>query len=268
MTLYSVVGAQGFIGTALVARLRAQGVEPYLPARGDEHLLGRDLGRVFYCAGLTGDYRDRPFAAVEAHVAQLARLLEHGRFERLVYLSSTRVYDANPDAQGHEDAPLRVNAGNAEHLYELSKLLGENLAVNRSGGRGAAARLSYVFDWTPDATGFLSDWLRQAAGRRDLTLDTSPADGRDYIHRDDAVAGLRAIVDSDLNEVVNLAAGRITTNTELAETFAAAGWRVDFRRSAEAQTARAPDVAKLAALGVRPRDARALIAGYLSTLRP
>jgi nucleoside-diphosphate-sugar epimerase len=268
MTLYSVVGAQGFIGAALVAQLREEGKEPYLPERGDDALLGRDLGRVFYCAGLTGNYRDRPFAAVEAHVSQLARLLENGRFERLVYLSSTRVYDANPEAQGREDAPLRVNPTDPEHLYELTKLLGENLAVNRSGGRGAAARLSYAFDWTPGATGFLSDWLRRAGESRDLSLDTSSGDGRDYIHRDDAAAGLRAIVDSDLNGVVNLAAGKITTNADMAETFSDAGWRVDFRREAQPQPVRPPDVAKLAALGVHARDARTLVAAHLATLRP
>jgi nucleoside-diphosphate-sugar epimerase len=267
VTLYSVIGAGGFIGARVAQTLRADGQEVFAPGRGDE-VLGRDLGRVFYCAGLTGDYRTRPFDTVEAHVGLLSRILERGRFERLVYLSSTRVYDANPEAHGREDAPLRVNPGDPEHLYELSKLLGENLTVNRSGGRGAAARISYAFDWTPDGAGFLSNWLRRAGESRRLALDTSPGEGRDYIHRDDAVAGLRAILDSDLNGLVNVAAGRVVTNAELAEIFAAAGWRVTFRRLANMQAPLPPDVSRLAALGVQARDVRALIADYLATLRP
>jgi nucleoside-diphosphate-sugar epimerase len=267
VTLYSVIGSGGFIGARVAQTLRADGQEVFTPGRRDE-VLGRDLGRVFYCAGLTGDYRTRPFETVEAHVGFLSRILEHGRFERLVYLSSTRVYDANPDAQGREDAPLRVNPNESEHLYELSKLLGENLAVNRSGGRGAAARLSYVFDWTQDAAGFLSDWLRRAGESRDLALDTSAWDGRDYIHRDDAVAGLRAVLDSDLNGVVNVAGGRTVTNAELAHTFRDAGWRVTFRRAAQGQAPPPPDVSRLTALGLQARDVRALIADYLATLRP
>jgi nucleoside-diphosphate-sugar epimerase len=267
VTLYSVIGSGGFIGARVTQTLRADGQEVFAPGRSDE-VLGRDLGRVFYCAGLTGDYRTRPFETVEAHAGLLSRILEQGRFERLVYLSSTRVYDANPDANGREEAPLRVNANDPEHLYELSKLLGENLAVNRSGGRGAAARLSYVFDWTADARGFLSDWLRRAAESRDLALDSNPEDGRDYIHRDDAVAGLRAILDSGLNGIVNVAAGRTVTNAELAEIFGAAGWGVSFRRAAQGQASPSPDVSRLAALGVQARDVPALIADYLATLTP
>ncbi len=140
--------------------------------------------------------------------------------------------------------------------------------MNRSDGRGAAARLSYVFDWTADATGFLSELLREAAHNRALTRTSRPSDGRDYIHRDDAVAALRAILDSDANAVVNVAAGRIVTNAELAETFAAAGWQVAFTRPPEATHQRPPDVARLAALGEGARDVRSLIAAYLAGLQP
>jgi hypothetical protein len=82
------------------------------------------------------------------------------------------------------------------------------------------------------------------------------------------VAGLRAILDSGLNGIVNVAAGRTVTNADLAEVFEAAGWGVSFRRAAAGQASPAPDVSRLAALGVRARDVPALIADYLSTLTP
>ena len=265
MAHYTVIGGRGFIGARVIQALEADGEKVFAPER-IEDLADGDLGRVFYCAGLTGDYRTRPFATVEAHVGLLSRILEARRFDRLVYLSSTRVYDASPDAEGREDRPLRVDPNDPEHLYELTKLLGENLAVNRSSGHGAVARLSYVFDWTPDATGFLSDLLRRAGGSRDLALDSSPDVGRDYIHRDDAVAGLRAILDGGTSGVVNVASGRIVTNAGLAETFEAAGWRVAFSRAEARPAAKAPDTSRLAALGVRPRDVRGLIAEHLAAL--
>lgn len=264
---YTVIGASGFIGARAVEMLRTAGEDVFAPRR-DDDLDGADLGRVFYCAGLTGDYRSRPFDAVEAHVGRLSRILEHGRFERLVYLSSTRVYDANPEAGGREDAPLRVNPNDPEHLYELTKLLGENLAVNRSGGRGAAARLSYVFDWTPDAAGFLSDWLKQAAATRKLTIASSGAAGRDYIHRDDAVDALRTILDGGESEVINVASGQILTNLALATVFEDAGWAVTFNQADGAPAAGAPDIGRLAALGVKVRDVRTLIAAHLRELTP
>ena len=56
MSLYTVIGASGFIGGRLVQALRAQGAEVHAPTRSDPELFARDLGRVFYCAGLTGDW--------------------------------------------------------------------------------------------------------------------------------------------------------------------------------------------------------------------
>ena len=44
-----------------------------------------------------------------------------------------------------------------------------------------------------DATGFLPDLLRRARRQREIVLASSAASGRDYIHADDAIAGLIAI---------------------------------------------------------------------------
>ena len=266
MSLYTVIGAGGFIGSRLVARLQGEGAQLYAPARGDPAIWTRDLGRVFYCAGLTGDYRQRPFDAVEAHVGLLARILAKARFERIVYLSSTRLYDALGDGAGQEDRPLPLDPGDPRHVYELSKALGENLALTQSAGRGAVARLSYVFDWGDGAEGFLSDWLRQARASRRLTLASSPSFGRDYIHLDDVVAGLRAILDSDTTQIVNLASGQTLSNAQIAQVFAARGWQVDFTAPPVEVAPRRCDVARLKALGAPAREVLALIDGYLATL--
>lgn len=265
MTLYSVIGGGGFIGRRMVRALRDAGAEVRTPARDGSDLFHGDLGRVIYCAGLTGDYRERPFETVEAHVTLLARLLEHGRFERLVYLSSTRLYQTAQAASGREDKPLRFDPNDREQVYELSKALGENLAVNRSQGRGTAARLSYVFDWEPGSAGFLSDWLVRARDRRQLQVASSPEDGRDYVHVDDVTAALRRLADSEANGIVNVASGRTTTNAEIAEVFRRAGWTVAFAR-AGAPPATPVDVERLAELGLRVRPPLALIEGYLAGL--
>lgn len=116
MTGYTVIGASGFVGSHVAAHLRGQGIEPFCPVRDDPALWDHDLGRIFYCAGLTGDYRTRPFDTVEAHVGLLARLLEKARFERIVYLSSTRLYDSQPGGEGREEGAIAIDAGDPEHL--------------------------------------------------------------------------------------------------------------------------------------------------------
>ena len=46
----------------------------YAPAKGDPELLERDLGTVFYCAGLTADYDRRPFDASSPRHVSIYRL--------------------------------------------------------------------------------------------------------------------------------------------------------------------------------------------------
>ena len=269
MTVYTVIGAAGFVGSHVVARLRANGVDPWCPARGDQGLWDRDLGRVIYCAGLTGDYRTRPFETIEAHVALVGRLIERADFERFVYVSSTRLYDLLSEGTGTEDRAIPINPGNAEHLYELSKLLGENLTLHRSGGRGVVARLSYVFGWEEGAQGFLSDWLRSARGGRKLTLDSSPGFARDYIHVEDVAGALIAMAESDSAlGIVNVARGETLSNADIAALFKQRGWEVAFaREGGSARRAGAISAHRLAGIGATARPVLPLIDAYLGQMR-
>ena len=254
MSLATVIGAGGFIGGRLVEVLKAEGREVYAPGRVDPALFDRDLGHVFYCAGLTGDFVDRPFDAVEAHVSLIARILRQARFERLIYLSSTRLYDSLGAAGGREDAVLALDPTLPRNVYDLSKALGENLCLTRSGGRAAVARLSNVFDLHPMASGFLSDLLARAVHERTIMLEVSPAGGRDYIHLDDAIAGLLAIDATTGSGIVNIASGQVLTNIELARAFRSAGWKLAFSGRTDPPLPPTCDVSRLAALGVRPRE--------------
>jgi len=264
MSLATVIGAGGFIGGRLVQALQAQGREVYAPGRVDPALFDRDLGHVFYCAGLTGDFVDRPFDAVEAHAGLIGRILRDARFERLVYLSSTRLYDSLGAAGGREDAVLALDPTLPRNVYDLSKALGENLCLTRSDGRAAVARLSNVFDLHPLASGFLSELLARAAHERSIVLEVSPAGGRDYIHLDDAIAGLLALDSTTGSAIVNVAGGDIVTNAELSRIFRTAGWRLGFTGRVDPPLPPACDIARLARLGVRPRDVRDVLRRMLA----
>ena len=264
--LATVVGAAGFVGARLAARLRGDGWEVYAPAKGDPELLARDLGVVFYCAGLTADYDRRPFDTVEAHASLVSELIRADRFERLVYCSSTRLYDGQRKAESHEAEPLVFDPADPRRVYDLSKALGENLTIARTGGRGAVARLSNVFDWRAGAPGFLSEWLIAARGTRDLVLESSPNIARDYIHLDDTVDALIAIAGGQ-PQVYNVAAGALTTNADIARVFEAAGWWVKFTSDANPVPPPNAMAARLAALGVRARPVKDVVADYLEGLK-
>jgi nucleoside-diphosphate-sugar epimerase len=263
----TIVGASGFVGRRLQARLAAEGWELFVPSKGDPALLARDLGTVFYCAGLTANYDRRPFDTVEAHVTLVNEVARAGRFERLIYLSSTRLYDGQAKAEVGEDEPLVFDPADPRRVYDLSKALGENLTLARSGGRGAVARLANVYDWQAGAPGFLSEWLIRARSERALTLQSSPHIRRDYIHLDDVVAALVAMADGEPAGIVNLASGERVSNGEIAEVFQEAGWEIVFTGTADPPSPPNARAAKLRALGVSPRPVKDVVRSYLEGLK-
>jgi nucleoside-diphosphate-sugar epimerase len=259
-----VIGAAGFIGRRLCRQLVADGWDVFAPAKHDPGLFHRELGCVIYCAGLTADFDARPYDAIEAHATLVSELARAGNFERLIYLSSTRLYDGLKT--GREEALLQLNPTSPRHTYDLSKALGENVALTRTGGRGAVARIANVYDWEADAPGFLSQWLIRAREDRDLQLATSPHVQRDYIHLDDVVAALVAMAAAEVPSVINLASGELVSNREIAEVFAAAGRQVDFLSGAPSAPPPSANVARLKSLGVRPRPVREVVWAYLQEL--
>ena len=125
----TVLGAGGWIGAALVADLQRQHrrVIPVHREGLPQWLAGEDpQGPVIYAIGLTADFRQRPHATAEAHVGLLSQVLQRPGLERLLFLSSTRVYARSADTC--ETAPLPCLSSDLD-LYNLSKLLGEALVL-------------------------------------------------------------------------------------------------------------------------------------------
>lgn len=221
----TVIGGQGFIGRALISYLELMGWQCWVPDRGIQWPQPeRDLGHVFYCAGLTADYLARPADTVEAHVALLSRVLQSSNYQSLVYLSSTRLYDGLPSGTlANEDADFHLKPAHPRHLYDLTKLTGENLCHLIGQGRARIARLSCVYDHTSDAEGFLPELMRQLAqtpASKTLSLASSPHFSRDYVHLLDVLKALVGIATNGTQPVYNVASGENLRNFELANEVA------------------------------------------------
>ena len=225
--LFTVLGAAGFVGQRVVARLRAAGARVYAPVRDDPALWQQPLGQVIYAAGLTADYLARPFDTVQAHVSLLAQVLQRSQWEALVYLSSTRLYDSLGAIDCTESLPLQLDPAQPRHLYDLSKALGESLCHSVGQGRARIARLACVYEGLDDADGFLPGLLRQAlaarvqaraagpAARGVLSIDSSPAFERDYVQMADAVEALLHILLQGQSVTYNVASGCNVSNAAL-----------------------------------------------------
>jgi nucleoside-diphosphate-sugar epimerase len=250
--LITVLGSSGFIGSSLVRTAAARGIQLSTPRRGDS-LRGRELGTVVYCVGLTADFRSRPLDAVQAHVALLEEVLRFCRLERLVYLSSTRVYGRTADL-ATEAQPIVVRPDDGDHLYNISKLLGESLTLSVA-PQGCVARLSNVYGAEPDSPNFLAEIIRVAARTGALTLRTTADSQKDYVAVEDVVEALLALALGSQRGIFNLASGSNVSNQAIAGAIERAlAATVEYAPDAERVIWPVMDITRLRTeLGVQPR---------------
>jgi nucleoside-diphosphate-sugar epimerase len=207
--MITVLGSSGFIGRRLCQRLQQSGVEYYAPRR-DQSLNDRNLGDVVYCIGLTADFRWRLVETVDAHVCKLLTVLRDCRFDSLLYLSSTRLYGSR-EGMAREEDPLSIKPVDADHVYNISKAMGESLVLNGS-QRGRVARISNVYGDDFESENFLSSIIRDVIRHGHLRLRSAPDSEKDYIGIDDVVDALIKIATTGRHRIYNVAAGENVSN--------------------------------------------------------
>lgn len=231
MQKFTVIGSSGFIGHALTEALtrRSDATVRCVDRQQMTHLSGplsgEDFGHVFYCIGLTANFRTRPFDTVQAHVCILRDFLENARFETFTYLSSTRVYEGASSTS--ETADLKVSPGDPGHLYNLSKLMGESLCHAR-GANARVVRLSNVYGAAMPQQNFLSQVLRESRESGHVRFLTAPSSSKDYVSIQDVVRWLPLIATRGTHAVYNVATGQNISNDRIGELLEQRGVGVGF----------------------------------------
>lgn len=229
----AVVGAGGFLGTALVAAARQAGVpvDPYTratpalrPDGGADRRLAR-AGTVFWLASsvnpaLAEAHPERVRSDLAAFAALLRAVGRLPRPPRVVLLSSGgAVYDPAAPPPYREADPTRPRGA-----YGRAKLAMEATLL-ASGLPGTVLRVSNLYGPGQPAVsgqGVIGHWLRAAAAGRNLTLYGDPATTRDYVYAADVATALLAVhAAAGPPPVLNLGSGRPTSLRELAELLLA-----------------------------------------------
>jgi len=248
---YTVVGARGFIGAALVERLRSRGHDVFGVSHDGDVDATPDLGHVIYASGIAAAAAPDPGYAFAVHVEGVRRIL--GRRPRsLLYLSSTRVYGAS--SRTDEAAPLAVEPG-ADDVYRISKIAGEALCLGTPRAEVRVARLSNVIGPSFRSTLFLSDVLRQAARGGPVRVRTTRDSAKDYLLVDDACRYLCAIAAGGRERLYNVAYGANLDNGAIFDALAANGVAIEIAADAGRAIAQPIAVARLQAEFGPPQSA-------------
>lgn len=212
MTMFTILGSKGFIGSHLAGSLRKKSVDCYCPGR-NEKLPKKNLGHIIYCIGLTADFRTRPFDTVDAHVCTLLDVIKNHDFDSLTYLSSARVYQGSTEPCD-EESTIRSHPTELNDLYNISKIMGESLCF-ASGKKARAVRLSNVYGDDLHSDNFLSSVIRDALLKKKIVLNTSLDSEKDYISIHNVIDILPKIAEHGTSSLYNVASGRNTSNRDI-----------------------------------------------------
>jgi nucleoside-diphosphate-sugar epimerase len=213
--MITVLGASGFVGSHVVAYLQRSGLEFQAVGRGQQWPDGA-LGHVIYCIGVTADFRERPYDAVDAHVCTLIDFVRGASFDSLLYLSSARVYLGRTGV-AHEDDDVCVNPLRFDDTYSISKVMGESIVL-ALGSKGRVARLANAYGCGQSET-FLAIVLAEARNGS-VVFRSAPESERDYVRVDDVAEVLVKISLGGRERIYNIASGVSITNAELAGAIA------------------------------------------------
>jgi len=208
----TVLGSRGFVGSHLVSHLQSlPGVEVLTDSTGEA--LPRHLGHLFYCIGVTTDFRNSLHGTMHAHVGKVMDVFKSHSFDSFTYLSSTRVYENG--SSGEEAASLTTAPSRLNDFYKISKIAGEALCLTHSGSTVRVVRLSNVLGLELPPLTFVPSIICDALKAGRIDLETALESAKDYIAMEDVVTMLPEIAFKGEQRLYNLASGGQTTHEQI-----------------------------------------------------
>jgi nucleoside-diphosphate-sugar epimerase len=232
MSLFTVLGASGFIGSHLVKHLKSEGCDCHAPVKGED-ISTQNLGNVIYCIGLTADFRTKPFDTVNAHVCCLVDALTRYKFDSFVYLSSTRVYGAREDI-AHEEDVIHSQPLIPGDLYNISKIMGESICFAAAKDNVRVARLSNVYGYDSQSENFIFSLIRDALREKKIVLNTTLDSSKDHVSVHDVVRILPEIAVKGKHKIYNVASGKNISAGQIVDRLSSlTGCSVELAANAE-----------------------------------
>jgi nucleoside-diphosphate-sugar epimerase len=223
-----LLGATGFLGQAIAAKLAAEGVDVHgfssrsldltdKQAFGVLDALAGPETTLIFASAVTPD-KGRTVDALDANLQMalnVGRYVEAHPFKKLVYVSSDAVYPMGDDVV-NESSPVEP-----ADFYALAKYAGERVLANVCG----AAKIPLVIVRPTGVYGAgdthnsygPNRFITMIHNERKLSMFGEGADVRDHIFVDDVAAATVGLAASDATGVFNIATGESRTFGSIVE---------------------------------------------------
>ncbi len=250
-----VTGAHGFVGTALVARLCAMGLDVVASDRGDPDApcdvtnasevdalcRNADFATIFHCGAVSGPMvmADQPLEIWRINALGTAHVLESARIHgapRVVVCSTSEVYGATKGRVDEATLPA------PRSVYAASKVAAEQAMasyVREHGVDACALRLSWIYGSGRRTPTRLDTMLRAVSSAKPVVLDADPEEMTHYLYLDDAVQALVMAAEAETlaGQILNVTAGAGRPMREVADIVGdlRPGAQISFRPSSVSQ---------------------------------
>lgn len=198
----TVFGAGGFIGSHMAAYAEKLDYEVFKPDWRNG-VPQQHLGTVIYCNGV-GDC-NRPLDVMYSHVGLLSEVIKAGNFDKIVYISSTRVYMNSEET--NENSKLLVCSDDKRRLFNIAKLAGEEVC-RASDKDTLILRPSNVYGLALNSPLFLPSVVRDAIRKKEINLFVDRNYAKDYLLIGDLVKACFSLIEKRCTGVFNVASGR------------------------------------------------------------
>ena len=246
-----VTGAAGFVGSHLCDRLLEEGfdvigVDNFLTGRiaNVEHLEGNphfellaqgvefpldvdgpvDWILHFASPASPPKYQEHPIVCMRCNGEGTFRLLELARRKGAsFFLASTSEIYGDPEVHPQvEDYRGNVSSTGPRSMYDEAKRYAEAMTMAYRAKYGVATRIIRLFNTNgprmdPEDGRVISNFVCQALRGEPLTIYGDGGQTRSFQYVDDLIDGIRAVMDGDVEEPINLGNPQEVTIRELAE---------------------------------------------------
>lgn len=170
------------------------------------------LGDVIFACGV-GDI-NKPNEMLESHLSLLKEIVSECSFDRLTYVSSTRVYLAND--KGKENSELKTIQSDERVFFNLLKLTAEKY-LELSGVKYTIVRPSNVYGLALDSPLFLPSIVRDAIKNNVVNMYVDPNYAKDYVLVDDVANAILYATKKQYDGIINVCSGENVTAKKIAE---------------------------------------------------